>query len=87
MPAGSWKSIAVVVDPLQKVHPALQKAAVLAESSGARLTLLNTFVMPQPTANVAGISASEIIDSALRERRRKLEARAVTLRRRPRRPA
>ncbi len=82
MPAGSWKSIAVVVDPLQKVHPALQKAAVLAESSGARLTLLNTFVMPQPTANVAGISASEIIDSALRERRRKLEALAVTLRRR-----
>lgn len=82
MPASPWKSIAVVVDPLRKTHPALQKAAALAESCGARLTLLNTFVLPQPTAKAVGISAPEIIDAALRERRRKLEALAATLRRR-----
>ena len=82
MPFSSWKSIAVVVDPLQKTHPALQKAAALASRCGARLTLLNTFVLPQPMADVARISARDLIDAALRDRRRKLEKVAATLRRR-----
>ncbi len=82
MPSSPWRSIAVVVDPLQKAHPALQKAAALASRCGARLTLLNTFVLPQPMADVARISAGEIIDAALRDRRRKLEQLATTLRRR-----
>lgn len=82
MPASPWRSIAVVVDPLQKTHRALQKAAALARRCGARLTLLNTFVLPQPMADVARISARELIDAALRDRRRKLEALATTLRKR-----
>ena len=81
MPSSPWRSIAVVVDPLQKTHPALQKAAALAARCGARLTLLNTFVLPQPMADVARISAREIIDAALRDRRRKLEKLAAGLRR------
>lgn len=81
MPSSPWRSIAVVVDPLQKTHPALQKAAALATRCGARLTLLNTFVLPQPMVDVARISAREIIDAALRDRRRKLEKLAAGLRR------
>jgi universal stress protein E len=82
MPVSSWKSIAVVVDPLRKTHPALQKAAALASRCGARLTLLNTFVLPQPMADVAQISARDLVDAALRDRRRKLEKVATPLRRR-----
>ena len=82
MPSCPWKSIAVVVDPLQKNHPALQKAAALAARCGARLTLLNTFVLPQPMADVALISARELIDAALRDRRRRLEKLATPLRKR-----
>ena len=82
MPSSPWKSIAVVVDPLQKTHPALQKAAALAAQCGARVTLLNTFVLPQPMADVALISARDIIDAALHDRRRKLEKLATTLRKR-----
>lgn len=82
MPSSPWRSIAVVVDPLQKTHPALQKAAALAARCGARLTLLNTFVLPQPMADVARISARELVAAALRDRRRKLEKLAASLRRR-----
>jgi universal stress protein E len=78
----SWRSITVVVDPQQKAHPALQKATALALRTGARLTLLNTFVLPQPMADVARISAREIINAALRDRRRSLEKLAAGLRRR-----
>lgn len=78
----SWRSITVVVDPQQKSHPALQKAAALAAQSGARLTLLNTFVLPQPMADVARISAREIVQAALRDRRRQLEKIAAGIRRR-----
>ena len=82
MPTSPWRSIAVVVDPLQKAHPALQKAAALAARCGARLTLLNTFVLPQPMTGVARISPRQIIDAALRDRRRKLETLAASLRKR-----
>lgn len=78
----SWRSITVVVDPQQKAHPALQKAAKLAAQSGARLTLLNTFVLPQPMADVARISAREIVKAALSDRRRQLEKIAAGVRRR-----
>ncbi|MEQ1802655.1 MAG: universal stress protein [Gammaproteobacteria bacterium] len=80
--ASSWRSIAVLVDPQQKAHPALEKAAALAATSGARLTLVNTFVLPQPMADVARISAREIVNAALRDRRRHLEELAAGLRRR-----
>ena len=78
----SWRSITVVVDPQQKAHPALQKAAALAARCGAGLTLLNTFVLPQPMADVARISARELVSAALRDRRRQLEKLAAGLRRR-----
>ncbi|MBL8201641.1 MAG: universal stress protein [Chromatiales bacterium] len=81
-PNPSWRTITVVVDPQQKAHPALQKAAALAARCGARLTLLNTFVLPQPMADVARISAREIVNAALRDRRRLLEKLAAGLRRR-----
>jgi len=78
----AWRSIAVVVDPQQKRHPALEKAAALAARSGARLALLNTFVLPQPMADVARISARELVSAALRDRRRQLEKLAAGVRRR-----
>jgi universal stress protein E len=82
MKAGTWRSIAVVVDPLQKTHPAVRSAAALAVACGARLTLLSTFVMPQPMVDVGRISAKEIVNAAIRDRRRKLEKLAAGLRRR-----
>lgn len=83
MAAGSpWRSITVVVDTQQKSHPALDKAAALAARCGAGLTLLNTFVLPQPMADVARISARSLINAALRERRQQLEKLADPLRRR-----
>ncbi|MBN8281526.1 MAG: universal stress protein, partial [Gammaproteobacteria bacterium] len=78
----AWRSITVVVDPQARNHPALKKAALLAERAGARLTLLNTFVLPQPMADVARISARELINAALRDRRRLLDKLAGPLRRR-----
>ncbi len=78
----SWRSITVVVDPQQKSHPGLQKAAALAARSGASLTLLNTFVLPQPMADVARISARELVSAALRDRHRQVERLAAGLRRR-----
>jgi universal stress protein E len=82
MPSGPWRSIAVVVDPLQKAQPALLKAAALAARCGARLTLVNAFVLPQPMADVARISAREVVAAAIRDRRGKLEKLASGFRRR-----
>lgn len=78
----AWRSITVVIDLEAKTHPALKKAALLADRAGARLTLLNTFVLPQPMADVARISARELISAALRDRRRQLDKLAGPLRRR-----
>ncbi|MDH5275104.1 MAG: universal stress protein [Gammaproteobacteria bacterium] len=80
--SSAWRSIAVVVDPLQKGHPGLKKAASLARASRARLTLLSTFVLPQPMVDVGRISAKEIVRAAIRDRRQKLEKLAAGLRRR-----
>lgn len=79
---GTWRSIVVVVDPLQKAQPGLRKAEALATGSGARLTLLSTFVLPQPMSDVARISARDIVAAAIRDRRRKLEKLAAAPRRR-----
>ena len=51
-------------------------------ASGARLTLLSTFVLPQPMVDVGRISAREIVNAAIRDRRQKLEKLAAGLRRR-----
>ena len=45
-----WKSItAVIVDPFRREQLAATKAAAIAARCGARLTLFNTFRLPQPT--------------------------------------
>jgi len=80
--ANPWRSIAVVVDPLEKAHPGLKKAVALAFAAGARLTLLSTFVLPQPMVDVGRISAKEIVRAAIRDRHQKLERLAAGLRRR-----
>jgi len=82
MKSSAWRSIAVVVDPLEKDHPGLKKAAALAAACKAQLTLLSTFVLPQPMVDVGRISAREIVNAAIRDRRRKLERLAAGLRRR-----
>lgn len=71
----SWKTLMVVIaDPFAHEQPALTKAVALSLRSGARLVLLNTFMIPQPVNDVPMGSRSQIIASAIRERRERLEA-------------
>lgn len=71
----SWKTLLVVVsDPFASEQPALAKAVALSSRSGARLILLNTFMIPQPVNDVPMDSRQQIIASAIRERRERLEA-------------
>lgn len=75
MSAARWKSIAaVVVDPFSKTQMAARKAAALAERCGARLTLLNTFMLPQPMAAAGQTTSRQIIAAATRQRRLALES-------------
>ena len=67
--------LAVVTDPFATDQLAAMKAAALARRAGARLILLNTFMIPQPVNDVPMGSRREIIASAIRERRRSLEKR------------
>lgn len=71
----SWKSLPVVIaDPFANQQPALTKAMALSARSGGRLVLLNTFMVPQPVHDVPMDSRQQIIASAIRERRERLEA-------------
>jgi universal stress protein E len=68
-----WKSItAVVVDPFGSEHLAIDKAAELARRSGAPLTLLNVFMIPQPTPEAVLGSRTQIIKSATAQRMKRL---------------
>lgn len=81
MPLLRLRSIlAVVTDPFATEQPAAMKAAALARRAGARLILLNTFMIPQPVNDVPMGSHREIIASATRERAEKLEKLAAKLR-------
>jgi universal stress protein E len=74
MPVARWRSIlAVVTDPFAKDQLAATKAAAIARRCGARLTLLNTFMIPQPVSDVPMDSQAQIIESAKRQRRAQLE--------------
>lgn len=74
----AWRTLLVVIgDPFAGEQPALAKAAALSLRSGARLVLLNTFMIPQPVHDVPMDSRSQIIASAIRERRERLEALAA----------
>jgi universal stress protein E len=69
-----WKSIAAVVtDPFGGSQMSAQKAAAIAERCGGRLTLLNTFMLPQPVSTDAMSTGRKIINAATRERRKALD--------------
>lgn len=70
-----WKTLLVVIaDPFAKDQPALTKAVALSLRTGARLVLFNSFMLPQPVNDVPTGSRSQIIASALRRRRERMEA-------------
>jgi universal stress protein E len=69
-----WKSIVVVVnDPFVREQPALAKAVAIAKRCKARLTLFNSFMVPQPVSDVPMDSRKQIIASAIRQRIERLE--------------
>jgi universal stress protein E len=69
-----WKTLLVVIaDPFASEQPAFAKAVALAIRSGARLVLFNSFMIPQPVNDMPMGSRSQIIASAVRERRERLE--------------
>lgn len=70
-----WKTLMVVIaDPFADDQPALAKAVALSLRSGARLVLFNCFMLPQPVNDVPMGARSQIIASALRQRRERMEA-------------
>lgn len=82
MKSTRWKNILVfIVDPFGDEQLALTKAAAIATRCGARLTLLNTFMLPQPTPDtVLGLNKQNIRLS-IRDRGKRLERLASKLRR------
>ncbi|WP_175597301.1 universal stress protein [Peristeroidobacter soli] len=71
----AWKTLMVVIaDPFAEDQPALTKAVALSLRTGARLVLFNSFMLPQPVNDVPMGSRSQIIASALRQRRERMEA-------------
>ena len=78
MPSTPWRSIlAVITDPFADEQPAAVKAAAAAKRCGARLTLVNTFMIPQPVADVEMGSREQILAAAKRQRRTRIEALAA----------
>jgi universal stress protein E len=76
-----WQTIMVVVtNPFAREQLAASKAAAAARRCGARVVLFNTFMIPQPVADVAMGSQEAIIESAIRQRRAALRAIASGLR-------
>lgn len=70
----AWKTLLVVIaDPFAADQPALTKAVALSIRTGARLVLFNSFMLPQPVNDVPMGSRSQIISSALRQRRERME--------------
>lgn len=71
----SWKTLLVVIaDPFAHEQPAFTKAVALAHRSGARLVLFNSFMIPQPVNDAPMGARSQIIASAIRERRERMES-------------
>jgi universal stress protein E len=68
-----WRTILVVVtNPFAREQLAATKAAVAARRCGARVVLFNTFMIPQPVADVPMDSRDAILTSAIRQRREAL---------------
>lgn len=75
-----FKSILVVVtDPFARNQPALTKAAAIARRCGARLSVFNSFMVPQPVNDVPMDSGEQIIASATRQRLKRLRELAAGL--------
>ncbi|HEV8332733.1 MAG TPA: universal stress protein [Steroidobacteraceae bacterium] len=68
-----WQVILVVVtNPFAREQLAATKAAAVARRCGARVVLFNTFMVPQPVADVPMDSREQIIGSAIRQREQQL---------------
>jgi universal stress protein E len=81
MSSNRWKAILVVVtDPFAREQLAATKAAAIARRSGARVTLFNSFMIPQPVCDVPMDSQQQIIASAIRQRRERMHKLASSLR-------
>lgn len=73
MNTARWKLIMVVVtNPFAKRQLAAAKAAEVARRCGARVVLFNSFMIPQPVADVSMESREEIIEAAIEQRRERL---------------
>ena len=78
--AKHWRSIVVVIaDPHRKDQAALAKAGAIAARCGARLTLLNTFMVPNPAPAGANLSSAALLQATAQERKAKLTQLARTL--------
>lgn len=76
-----WRTIMVVVtNPFAREQLAAAKAAAVARRCGARVVLFNTFMIPQPVADVTMDSRDAILASAIRQRRAALRTIASGLR-------
>jgi universal stress protein E len=74
------KSITVAVtDPLRPRQLAAKKAAAIAAKCGARLTLLNTFMLPQPMPEPPMDDSRRILEAAIRLRMQSLRSLAAKL--------
>lgn len=80
MSTARFKSILVVInDPFARNQPALIKAAAIARRCGAKLSLFNSFMLPQPVSDVPMDEYEQIIASAIRQRRERLRAMGASL--------
>jgi universal stress protein E len=76
-----WKTILVVVtSPFAREQLAATKAAAVARRCNARVVLFNTFMVPQPIADVPMGSREQIIGAAIRQREQRLAPIAAQLR-------
>jgi universal stress protein E len=74
------KSITVAVsDPFRTQQLAATKAAAIAMKCGARLTLLNTFILPQPMPDVPLGDSKSMLEATVRVRKRSLRKIAAEL--------
>lgn len=76
-----WKHILVVIpDPFARKQAALSKAAALARRTGAKLTLFNSFMIPQPLPQGTWQTSEAILAAATEQRQQQLQRLARGLR-------
>ncbi len=81
MPTKPWKAILVAVrDPGARKQIAIRKAARIAASSGARITLFHAFSVPFPLPNPTLSDPKAILRAVAKQRREQLQKLARPLR-------